>query len=812
MIGAGAIIDTAMAATDPRPDRGSLKIEIADAGIYRVFGGDFTAANISTTNIDPDTIRMFHRDIEIPVTVSSDDGIFDSTDFVEFYVQGIDTQYTGTDVYWLYWNGSTGQRMSWMNGTVNETSPDLQTFTDTRMIEENHLLWPQTPNAPEADYWFWEKFTAPQSETVAFDLPSPVADAGQASISVYFQGVSNTNHRTDLTLNGQNLGEEIWSGTRQFIQTILITNDSLNTSRNQLTIKSAENIGDVIYLNKIKIKYTRHLAALNNQLIFTLQPADPVPVIVTGFTKNTVRLFDITDPDNVKKISGVDVQTDTTTYTARFEHPGGEKKYLAIPSDTFNTPARMTYTPTFDLKNPSNKADYILITGENLMPGLEKLCELRHRQGFRVKMIDIEDIYDTFSFGFFDPAAVHDFLKYAYENWTLPAPQYVLLAGDSNLDYRNYFGTGKKNIVPVQLSATFELGLTPSDNGLVSFDDNSPVPAMYIGRISGNTIDTISPIADKIIWYETSAGYAPDQVLFVADDDDPLFENLNDNLAAYLTSDFSANKVYAQYYETLGNVTSDVLSFINQGMLITNFVGHGDVIRWGAEPYGDGEFIIEPGDVDDLTNSSALTFLIALDCLNGYFSQSFDYSLAEEWVMAPDTGAIACIAPSGLSHQWEHEIFSEFIFDKIFNEKENRIGAIATESKIDAYYSGTSEKVLVSMNLIGDPATKLAVFRDSADMVKTYKIIANTGIGGNISPSGDIPAFENSSETFTITPNTGYHILDVTVDSVSQGAIGQYAFSNISADHIISVEFEHDSSSSGGGGGGGGCFISGLDR
>jgi len=785
--------------TDPRPNRRSMKIEISGEGIVRVYGRDFSDAGINISSINPDTFQMFHRDVDIPIIVSSTDSVLDASDFVEFYAQGIDNQFTGTDVYWLYWNGTPGNRMTWVNGAITETSADLRTFTETRLIEENHLLWTQTPNAPAADYWFWEKFTAPQSKTITFDLPSPVSNAGQATVSVFFQGVSNTNHRTNATLNGQDLGEEIWSGTNQKTQEMTITNSLLTNSRNQLTIKSAGSLGDVLYLNKIEVRYTRRLAALSDELTFTLTQTNPTPAAISGFSQNTIRVFDITDPDNVKRISGIDIQAARNSFTVGFEHPGGEKQYLAATSDAFHPPDRITYNLPFDLKNLSNAADYILITGKDLMPGLEKLCELRQHQGFRVKMVDIEDIYDVFSFGFFDPSAVQHFLKYAYDNWTSPAPQYVLLAGDSNLDYRNYFGTGKENIVPVQLSATSELGLTPSDNGFVAFDGNSLVPEMYIGRISGNTSDSIAKITNKIIQYETAGNYAPDQVLFVADDDDPQFEELNDDLATYLPPGFTAIKIYARYYDFLEDVTNNILSFIDLGMLVTNFIGHGDVIRWGAEPYGGGEFIIEPGDVGDLKNPGNLTFLIALDCLNGYFGQSFEYSLAEEWVMEPEVGAIACFAPSGLSHQWEHELLSGFIFDRIFNEKENRIGVISTESKIDAYYSGASDKVLTSLNLIGDPATTLAIYRNPADMVTVYEIAASAGTGGSIIPSGDITAFENSRETFTITASSGYYILDVTVDGVSQGARSQYSFNTISDDHTISAVFEKEKSGSGGG-------------
>ncbi len=792
---------------DSRPDRGGLKIDISQEGIYRIYGYDFSNAKVNPANINPGTFRMFHQNADIPILVSSAGTAMDSGDFIEFYATGIDNRFTGTDVYWLYWNGSPGKRMIWTNGTVTETAPGLETFIDARVIEENHLLWTQTPNAPSADYWFWDKFTAPQSSAYTFDLPSPVGTSEEAVVTLSFQGASNTPHQAVITLNGKDIGTLTWSGNSFSAQDMLISNSLLQASANRLTIVSDSDIGDIFYFNTIEIHYFRRLNTSGNRLTFSLNQSAPVPVSVAGFTNSHIRIFDITDPSNVKRVSGIDVSSDSSRYTARFKHPGGEKRYIALSTDTFNQFDQMAYKPPFSLKKVSNEADYILITGQDLMPGLEKLCELRRRQGFRVAMVDIEDIYDVFSFGFFDPSAVHDFLKYAYENWTSPAPQYILLAGDSNLDYRDYFGTGKQNIVPVQLSATLELGLTPSDNKFVCFDDNSPVPDMYIGRISGNTSDTLAKISNKIIRYETAKNYTPDQVLFVADDDDSQFEDLNDELATYLTSDFTAIKIYARLYNALEDVTRNILSFIDQGMLITNFVGHGDVIRWGAEPYGGGNFIIEPGDVDDLQNPGNLTFLIALDCLNGYFSQSFDYSLAEEWVMTPETGAIACFAPSGLSHQWEHEFLSRFIFEKIFFEKENRVGAITTQSKIDAYYSGASDKILTSLNLIGDPATTLAIYRNPSDMVTAYKISASAGTGGTISPAGDIPAFDNSNEVFTFSPNSGYHILGVTVDGVSQGVVGQYTFNNLSSDHTISVTFKNDSNNSGSGGGGG-CFIS----
>jgi hypothetical protein len=73
--------------------------------------------------------------------------------------------------------------------------------------------------------------------------------------------------------------------------------------------------------------------------------------------------------------------------------------------------------------------------------------------------------------------------------------------------------------------------------------------------------------------------------------------------------------------------------------------------------------------------------------------------------------------------------------------------------------------------------------------VRTYAITASAGTGGSISPTGSVSVNHGANQTFTITPNTGYSIASVTVDGVSQGAIGSYTFSNVTAAHTISATF-----------------------
>ena len=46
-----------------------------------------------------------------------------------------------------------------------------------------------------------------------------------------------------------------------------------------------------------------------------------------------------------------------------------------------------------------------------------------------------------------------------------------------------------------------------------------------------------------------------------------------------------------------------------------------------------------------------------------------------------------------------------------------------------------------------------------------------------------------ANQSFTITPNLGYHIANVLVDGVSVGAVTSYAFTNVIANHTISATF-----------------------
>ncbi len=74
--------------------------------------------------------------------------------------------------------------------------------------------------------------------------------------------------------------------------------------------------------------------------------------------------------------------------------------------------------------------------------------------------------------------------------------------------------------------------------------------------------------------------------------------------------------------------------------------------------------------------------------------------------------------------------------------------------------------------------------------IDTFTITVSAGAHGSITPPGPVSVNYGGSQTFTISSDANYHIVDVVVDSTSQGPITSYPFTNVVASHAISASFE----------------------
>lgn len=73
---------------------------------------------------------------------------------------------------------------------------------------------------------------------------------------------------------------------------------------------------------------------------------------------------------------------------------------------------------------------------------------------------------------------------------------------------------------------------------------------------------------------------------------------------------------------------------------------------------------------------------------------------------------------------------------------------------------------------------------------KSFTINATAGANGSITPSGSTTVYYGNTQSYNITPANGYVVDNVVVDGMSVGALTSYIFTNVVANHTISVTFK----------------------
>jgi hypothetical protein len=529
---------------------------------------------------------------------------------------------------------------------------------------------------------------------------------------------ANPDHDTRILLNGIQVDEQFWNGQVPFLHDVSVSNSLLVEGTNTVTVVQpggADPSLDTIYFNWLQVDYRDGLVAEGNFLRFGLDTSGTgdAEARVDGFATSDVSIYDLTDPTRPVKLNGVALSTITGGYRARFDQHGAVRlDYLALTEASVRHPAGFLKDTPSDLRSPANGADQLIVTHASFRAAAERLASHRRAtDGMRVSVVDVQDIYDEFSGGVYSPPAISSFVAYALTSWQSPAPGYLLLVGDANQDYLDNYQTGSPDFVPTRLIMTPSVGETPTDNLYAAVLGTDPLPDIVVGRMAARTAADADAMVDKTIAYETAPQGSPltGQELFVADNDSQAFEDILDGLiAARLPAAHVPRRVYLAGYATTAAARADIIGWMNDGVLVTTYLGHGAVDYWASEK------LFQVSDVASLANGPRGTFAVMMDCINGYYPHSFKpYSLAEEWVRWSDRGAAFAWAPTGYGYEADYRSLSDRLYEQIFTLGQDRAGLAAHQGKINAVvHDWAQDEELYNMTFFGDPAARLALDRD----------------------------------------------------------------------------------------------------
>ncbi|MGC9521781.1 MAG: C25 family cysteine peptidase [Anaerolineae bacterium] len=707
-------------------DMPRYRIETKESGLYALSFEDIQAAepNVDLSGTDSDLLRMTSQGSEIAIDVDDgDDGTFDADDVIYFYAEALETRYADANVFWLSIEAEGGARMSRAEQAPLSVRSVPTYFVTTEIFERDHIYRAQRISA-DGDNWYWDQVTGvpPIVRAYPFELANPAAAPATATLTTRLLGYGTTRHSITVLLNGHDIYTDTWAAGTERVFTVTVPSSHLLSGTN--TVSITVHAGS-LYVNRFRLTYGNKYMATDDALFFDGDRAGSWEFQVGGFTTDTVRFLDITDPRTPLQLDGIPTPNgDTYTFAITQTIPS-ERRYYAVAPTQIHSPTSIVRDATSNLHSDEQGADYIIITHADFTDAAQKLAVHRAGQGLRTVVVDVQDVYDEFNFGIPDPEAVRTFLSYAYHNWRPPAPTYVVLFGDGHYDPKgNLDIDAPPSYMLPYLANIYQSRLikTAADNRYVAVAGDDSFPDMHIGRLPVNSQAEAAALVTKIISYEEKPiGEWSHEVSFIADDADgagDFSQHLNLVADSHLPAPYQAEKIYLEFSDEdteeeeqqtkILAAQTAIREAINQGRLIVNYAGHGAVQFWAAER------LLTIETARELTNTGKLPFMVPMTCWEGYYIEPApeESALAETLVRLPDRGAIASWSATGLAYATGHDYLNRALFDAIFQKDMIELGPATTYAKLYLYTKSSSNHDLIDTYLLfGDPATRLNVLK-----------------------------------------------------------------------------------------------------
>ena len=756
----------------------AYKLMVDKTGLYKITQPELLAWGVEAANIDPRTFQLFSEGDEVQIYVHGEvDGKFDETDYLVFYGKKIDnSKFTNSNVYQLSWGGEKGLRTITKDGTPQTAEALLPVAFKSLEHFERDRAHDKLENVKSevVDHYFWAGFTGvhPKNKEKYFQILLPHLAKGLAegaTLRTRFQGITyrrNELHKAAVYMNSNFILKAEFNGQaapvaeERFSQQVLHFENWLRIECEDSNL-TPENERDFM-LDWYELEYWRTFEAEDGRLEFSSETSPvvsgPVRYTLSGFSKPEIYLyqisnsqliaridnFDVTEIENLEAIEEDEVLEKNKEDFDGFDTLSTQPKYQLVVEDNVTQPSQyyavqtnaylqvkqMKVDKPSNLRNPAHKVDYIVISHETFLDEIRPLVEYRERQGLDVLVVDIEDVYDEFSNGVFNPMAIKSFLRYAYHYWD-KAPSYVVLVGDAHYDYKNTIVEYYKSVygadfnynlypifVPTYHSWSPEGGETAMDHKFVTVSGDDALPDMAIGRFSVQRPLELKEIVAKIIAYEESTSPGPWQarIVQVADNEvdhvgDQEFERTREELFKYyIPVSYEGQKIYLRKIQSPYKTRRMIMDAINGGVAILEYAGHGGSSSWADE------YILGIEHVQLLRNKGKYPFIIATTCLNGFFDKPQRYgdrSLGEEFLLGDDKGAIAVLSATRFTYATANSRFDKDIFTRMFEIKPPRLGLIVMLAKIDFIKKSKASVLYIpgaeQYTLFGDPATKLAL-------------------------------------------------------------------------------------------------------
>jgi hypothetical protein len=734
------------------------KIPTASDGLFRLSYTSFAASGIPVASIDPRAIRVFHRGKEVAVHVSGEeDGSFDQGDYLEFIGKRNDASLDRElyeDPDWIpnpYYNthndttaffltitpGAQGKRMrvipfrSDREEVASFEKTDLSFFVEQYSMGREYFPGVRLSVYDEGQGWTSSILSRGLSRSIRHAGLVNLSDSSLPQLVISLVGRSGTPHLTSIHVGPsenalRSLGNYAFNDYEILrIEEELMVSDISPQGDLVVRITSLgdNNAVDNISINYSRITYRSSGGEGDFETEVLLADDGGGKVVFSGLSDSYLA-FDTEDPDNPLKL-------ETQRNGNRLEFPAGipgKPSALFVQNQRLikevNVMKRVRFRNLL-----AQQANYLIISHELLRRPASNYGDpvgayASYRAtpdggGFDTLTVNVQELYDQFSYGEKSPLGIRNFLK-LYQ--ARHQPEYLLLVGRAYgmINTRRqagvtYFYRTNPDLFDFQeLVPSF--GYPYSDNRYaVGLDPGAPMEQrISVGRIPARTPDDVGAYLDKIKEKDALGVTEPWQKDLIhlsggrsAFELERFFNFLNGFKAVaediYLGGNVATVRKRSNATTELINISEQ----INEGVGLVTFFGH-------AAP-STTDIDIGFASVNEMgyRNKGKYPVLLLNGCDAGN-AYGDAYTFGEDWIVTPDRGASNFLAHADIGIDVYLRRYSESFYAKAFADSSlihQSLGKVKIESEKLLYSRYGSSEVNQShanqIILLGDPAARM---------------------------------------------------------------------------------------------------------
>lgn len=613
--------------------------------------------------------------------------------------------------------------------TVSAGGGKVLTEFTARLIHEKEL----EPAGESGAQIYGEDFRSTRSQTFNLKLTDRVPQT-DALVYVRF-GAKTTNGSSSLAFkaNGAALPtsstDRISSSSSSSFASTTETSKTITAQGESVDLGIEYSQTGVLFkarLDYIETFYTRHLALNNGELYFYGTYEAGMTPTISGCTAQTV-IWDVTDPASPKVVEYTLTGDKASFALTR----AGYREFVAFNPSSVSTQAKGDGMVANQDIHGMEIPDMVIITFPAYRQGAERIARMHETlDGFRVAVVDANEIYNEFSGGKSDPGAFRRLLKMWYDRGVSDDGhrlRYCLLMGKPSFDHKMLTGTLKNaGYTPMPIYQSYE-GLNDEtsyscDDYIGMIDDveegkfkiSTSAVRVSIGRLPVTNADEANRMAIKIENYALNPdpGIWRNRVMIIADDDDNGAHLRQAESGYELMSSkgnggsFIYDRIYLDSYKrvlssvgpTYPQATERMLRNYNDGVLLTGYIGHASETNWGHEHLWEWESITS-------MHNRNLTFMYAATCSFAYWDKAA-FSGGEELMLNPDGGVIAMISASRKVYIDRNGYMTNAVLQRMFQYDEE--GEAARMG--DIYREGRNTQLIdnsLRYLFMGDPALRI---------------------------------------------------------------------------------------------------------